>query len=91
MSLALRDAFHLRGMDAVELALVMALLDVEPPGEGQQIPHLLARIGQFALYVADDPAEDGPESARASTRPSALFSVGVATLLGEQALANPHV
>ena len=41
-------------MDAVELAFVMALLDVEPPGEGEQIPRLLARIGQFALDVADE-------------------------------------
>ena len=68
----------------------MALyLDVKPPCEGEQIRRLLARIGHFALYVADDPAQDGPQFARASTRPSALLGVGVAAVLGEQALANP--
>jgi hypothetical protein len=33
--LALRDALHLRGMDAVELALVAALLQMEPSSEGE--------------------------------------------------------
>ena len=92
MSLALRDALHLRGVDAVELALVLELLEVEPLGKGEQIPEPFARrIRRFALYVPDDPAEDGPEPAGASARPPPLFGMRVAALPREQGLANAHV
>ena len=54
VGLALRDALHLRGVHAVELALVAALLAVEPLGEGEQVLGVGARPLVFALDVADD-------------------------------------
>jgi hypothetical protein len=58
VDLVLRDALHLRVVHAVELALVAALLAVEPLGEGEQVLGVGARPLLFAPDVADDSAQD---------------------------------
>src|SRR4029434_2595761 len=89
--LAFGDALHLGGVDAVELALVVALLEIEPFGQGEQLLGLDARMGAFTLDVADDSAEDGVQLAGTTSRPSELPSSCVAALPGEQAFTHPYV
>jgi hypothetical protein len=43
---------------AVELALLVALLEMEPLGEGEQLLGVGARTEALALDVPDDPAQD---------------------------------
>ena len=56
--LALGDALHLWGMNAIKLALIVALLTVEPPSESEQPPEIFARRKSLALDVPNDSAQD---------------------------------
>jgi hypothetical protein len=58
VGLALGDALHLWGMNAIKLALIVALLTVEPPSESEQPPGIFARRKSLALDVPNDPAQD---------------------------------
>jgi cold shock CspA family protein len=71
MRLAFGDALHLGGVDAVELALLVALLEIEPFGQGEQSSSV------STLDVADDSAEDGVQLAGTTSRPSELPGPGI--------------
>lgn len=55
--LAFGDALHFWRVHAVELVVVIPLLSIDALGLGQQLLEIRGRFGQFALDIAQDPAQ----------------------------------
>jgi hypothetical protein len=92
--LALGDAGHLRGVQGVELVLVVAPLRQQLLDPGQHLGEVGGDLRpgfELAPDVAEHPAEVGLEPSDLAPRPLHLAGVGVAAGQAQRLLAEPGV
>src|SRR3979409_1844614 len=95
MGLALADAFHFGGMQAVDLgAALSALLRSYPSSEAEQGSQAALEpvvAVDLAGNVADDAAEIGLERAQCPVGALELLGMGVTLMLDQGELADPRI
>jgi hypothetical protein len=95
VGLALADAFHFGGMQAVDLGTALpALLRSYPSSEAEQVSEAglepMVTV-DLAGNVADDAAEIGLERAQSPVGALELLGMGVTLMLDQGELADPRV